>query len=260
MARNVLIVIGLILFGVLVFCLCCYKVTNLLYQLFTIDSQDLDLSSPARTTTLSVKQPPSRTEKSAPPPQYSVTTPRCSRHARLAGEQQQYHSKQDIYASKEEVAMVNLNHFPSAGELRDPVGYTSVERLLPPYPAPPRTESAISYSYSNLSDVQPGLPQHQHSHCSNWPNCPNRLQQQTGQHGSRSQHQLGGDYIPPPVHHLATLRRNNSGLARSHPAHTAEHRYQAPPPPRPFERGSRESLSDREVSAVFHRDTLLARL
>ena len=54
------------------------------------------------------------------------------------------------------------------------MGYTSVERLLPPYPAPPRTESAISYSYSNLSDVQPGLPQHQHSHCSNWPNCPNR--------------------------------------------------------------------------------------
>ena len=34
---DVWVVIGLLLFGSLLFCLCCYKVTNLLYMLYHID-------------------------------------------------------------------------------------------------------------------------------------------------------------------------------------------------------------------------------
>ena len=34
---DVWLVIGLLLFGSLLFCLCCYKVTNLLYMLYHID-------------------------------------------------------------------------------------------------------------------------------------------------------------------------------------------------------------------------------
>merc|ERR1719471_236442 len=64
-------------------------------------------------------------EKSSPP---DCLTPRCSRHSGLR-------------SSKEELAMVNINNFPSVGDLRqsDRLGhrasYNSVERLLPPYPS-----------------------------------------------------------------------------------------------------------------------------
>ena len=67
------------------------------------------------------------------PPDYQdlpPLTPRCSRH-----------SAQAQRASKEELAMVNINNFPSVGDLREPAGqlgqfgYSSVERLLPPYPS-----------------------------------------------------------------------------------------------------------------------------
>ena len=41
-------------------------------------------------------------------------TPRCSRHANGGGDGQ----PPPVYHSKEELVMANLNHFPSAGELR----------------------------------------------------------------------------------------------------------------------------------------------
>ncbi len=37
---DVWVVICLLLFGSLLFCLCCYKVTNLLYMLYHIDDSD----------------------------------------------------------------------------------------------------------------------------------------------------------------------------------------------------------------------------
>jgi len=284
MAKNVLIVIGLILFGVLVFCLCCYKVTNLLYQLFTIDSQP-DMGSP---TILPPQQQqkhplPQQPEKSHLPDYGdSAPTPRCSRHStsRLidnysTSSTHELLKQGEAYSSKEELAMVNLNHFPSAGELRDSsAGYTSIERLLPPYPCPPApphrkpngvtgggfdisssvharldNPHSYSYSFSNISDMQPGkvcqdrldTTQLAHVHC-----C-------SSQKGSHRVHQN------LPTHHIATLRRNNTGVQHGDPRLCGD-RYQASPP-RPFHRqASRESLSDREVSAMFHRDTLLARL
>ena len=42
---DVWVVIGLLLFGSLLFCLCCYKVSNLLYMLYHIDD-DPDSSAP----------------------------------------------------------------------------------------------------------------------------------------------------------------------------------------------------------------------
>jgi len=270
-------------------------VTNLLYQLFTIDSQP-DMGSPTilpppqqQKHPLPQQQQQQHSEKSHLPDYGdSVPTPRCSRHSssRLidnysTSSTHELLKQGETYSSKEELAMVNLNHFPSAGELRDSsAGYNSVERLLPPYPCPPapphRKSNGVtgggfdisssvharldnphsySYSFSNISDMQPGkssqdrldTTQLAHAHC-----C-------SSQAGSHRVHQN------LPTHHIATLRRNNTA------AHHGDHRlcgeryhgerYQAPPPPRPFHRqASRESLSDREVSAMFHRDTLLARL
>ena len=37
---DVLIVVALLLFGSSLFCLCCYKVSNLLYMLYHIDDSD----------------------------------------------------------------------------------------------------------------------------------------------------------------------------------------------------------------------------
>ncbi len=53
---DVWVVIGLLLFGSLLFCLCCYKVTNLLYMLYHIDDTDslttaAELTSAATTAT-----------------------------------------------------------------------------------------------------------------------------------------------------------------------------------------------------------------
>ena len=42
---DVWVVIGLLLFGSLLFCLCCYKVSNLLYMLYHIDD-DPDSTAP----------------------------------------------------------------------------------------------------------------------------------------------------------------------------------------------------------------------
>ena len=39
---DVYVVIGLLSFGSLLFCLCCYKVTNLLYMLYHIDDNEAD--------------------------------------------------------------------------------------------------------------------------------------------------------------------------------------------------------------------------
>jgi len=233
-------------------------------------------------------------EKSLPPDYAdqdpSIPTPRCSRHSatRMVDNYSSTHHllKQETYGSKEELAMVNLNHFPSAGELRDTaVGYNSVEKLLPPYPCPPvphRTSNGVaggvfenaaplharldnphsySYSYSNISDMQAGPDsRHDSTHLSQAHCCPSVS---------------GNHHVHPslPTHHIATLRRNNTAVhgslhgdhrlcsERYHVLPPLTDRYHAPPPPRPFHRvSSRESLEDREVSAMFHRDTLLARL
>ena len=42
---DVWVVIGLLLFGSLLFCLCCYKVTNLLYMLYHIDDSTESLTA-----------------------------------------------------------------------------------------------------------------------------------------------------------------------------------------------------------------------
>ena len=50
---DVLIVVGLLLFGSSLFCLCCYKVSNLLYMLYHIDDVESvagDISTAAITT------------------------------------------------------------------------------------------------------------------------------------------------------------------------------------------------------------------
>ena len=41
---DVWLVIGLLLFGSLLFCLCCYKVSNLLYMLYHIDDNNDSLT------------------------------------------------------------------------------------------------------------------------------------------------------------------------------------------------------------------------
>ena len=61
---DVLIVVGLLVFGSSLFCLCCYKVSNLLYMLYHIDDAESstgDISSAAVTTAnaaLAVAAPP----------------------------------------------------------------------------------------------------------------------------------------------------------------------------------------------------------
>ena len=50
---DVLIVVGLLVFGSSLFCLCCYKVSNLLYMLYHIDDAESstgDISTAAVTT------------------------------------------------------------------------------------------------------------------------------------------------------------------------------------------------------------------
>lgn len=307
--------IGLIVLGVLVFCLCCYKVTNLLYQLFTLDTQDQpDMVSPTHLDKIIDKQldkpPPhnhthllqDNNDKRDPELPLSHT-PRCSRHANGGGDGQ----PPPVYHSKEELVMANLNHFPSAGELREPgLGYSSVERLLPPYPSytPPQSSGRslhhrnnngcvvggrgypdnphphYSYSYTNINSGEAenlsGDTRHpHHSHCMS-SKCINQASQ------------------PPQHHHIATMRRtpvshhhsehprwcnsnnvNDFHHQQSLPPSSLEHvnkssRY--PPPlhrhPPYTRQSSRESLEgpgrgsveDREVSAMFHRDTLLARI
>ena len=53
---DVFVIVGLLLFGSLLFCLCCYKVSNLLYMLYHIDdstdSEDNDNCDPANTALL----------------------------------------------------------------------------------------------------------------------------------------------------------------------------------------------------------------
>jgi len=363
MAKNVLIVVCLIVLGVLVFCLCCYKVTNLLFQLFTIDSQDsTDMVSPLENEKhmekpMTLQQLHNTTnkfshhEKGGLPPEYRDTpdhvihvTPRCSRHAAAAHARDRekfvdsYNSSSThelisngkenghdrMYHSKEELALVNMNHYPSTGELR----YTSVERLLPPYPqikshshrtsngaavgglgrgrgrgqpsASDNPQPSYSYSYTNINCGQDSHHSHHKPCCSN--------NSSYGYHTS----------LPQPHHHIATMRRtpvsshsehsrwcgsagdfhiqpalppssqsqlgsnNNTsfrhpynetsgdsdvdlvtrerlvtgsrehGIPREHPRDSAYTTTNRPL--------SRESLEDREVSAMFHRDTLLARI
>jgi len=348
MAKNVLIVIGLIVLGVLVFCLCCYKVTNLLYQLFTIDSQDsTEMVSPTEFDK-KFNKPLSQNhnhlnqenEKSGglPPDYREVMTPRCSRHAAAASHN--FYSSNSLHDivkndtdtgkgttdqicnSKSECvsrSRSNINHFPSAGELRDTqVGYnTSVERLLPPYPTytPPQCRLAAGHlqphrksngvlrssgGYNDNLSVAgspgpgPGQPSYSYSYTNI--NCG----QDTGGGGGTHSHPLhshcctlANQHQLPQHHHLATMRRTpisssshasqhsrwcNSSMEYHHQHHpslpasidtphtsqnsnSATSRYQAAAALQPYSRQlSSESLEDREVRAMFHRDTLLARI
>jgi len=357
MAKNVLIVVCLIVLGVLVFCLCCYKVTNLLFQLFTIDSQDSTdmvssfenekhLDKPMTLQQLHNNKF-SHHEKGGLPPEYRDTpdhvihvTPRCSRHAAAARDREKFvdsynsSSTHDLisngkenghdrmYHSKEELAMVNMNHYPSTGELR----YTSVERLLPPYPqirthshrtsngaavggrgrgrgqgqsgASDNPQPSYSYSYTNINCGQDSHHSHHNRCCSNNSSYGyhTSLPQQPHHHiatmrrtpvSSHSEHSRwcgsAGDFqIQPalPPSSQSQLGSNNKTSFR-HPYNEApgdgdsdrvvtgsrdrdhglpRETREARDPAYTSRQLSRESLEDREVSAMFHRDTLLARI
>ena len=124
-----------------------WQVTNLLYQLFTIDSvdhsemvspshlsgQEKKISPPSQHLTTNEKRwdlhilysqlrrgtwrvaswyflfPPSGPPDYQALPPLPQLTPRCSRHSAQAGQ---------AGRSKEELAMVNINNFPSVGDLR----------------------------------------------------------------------------------------------------------------------------------------------
>lgn len=328
MAKNVLIVVALIALGVLVFCLCCYKVTNLLYQLFTIDSQDrTEMVSPLdleKKLEKNIQRAPSdhlqNTDKSGLPPEYRDVadatpslplhiTPRCSRHSAVThptnGLDSQTGKNHGAFRSnsKEELTLTTLNHFPSAGELREPdLGFTSVERLLPPYPS--NTPQSRTHRHRESNGAARGqLDNHHPSYSYSYTNihCA-----RDSSNTSRSDCcPAASNHHPPPQqhHHIATMRRTpvqghhgehprwcNNGSDFHHSHHHLPHnsdrsfnnkRYQCVPPFHPYSRqhsrdslerdSDREreddrggsairSLEDREVSAMFHRDTLLARI
>ena len=70
---DVWVVIGLLLFGSLLFCLCCYKVTNLLYMLYHIDdstesltANDINNATTASAVAAAIKRQPAVTAVTVP--------------------------------------------------------------------------------------------------------------------------------------------------------------------------------------------------